>query len=147
MQIAFRGFSLPPIISKQTNNIIHCFSQQCYLLMWTLSPEMETIHHRGVQCGEEQPRFSPVLYPFCCAGLAICHCVYTHQPGNCNLRNISYRRRQLWAVTLWIRLTWILSFRRDRSSICYLEHWDAQSTKTFVPNIQSCLWKYFGKQI
>lgn len=56
--------------------------------------------------------------------LAICHCVYIHQPGNYNLRNISYRCRQLWAVSLWISLTWILSFR-------------SRATETFVPHTLS----------
>lgn len=123
----------------------------CYRLMWTLSTVMETVHHKRAQCGLKQPRFSPCTVPLLlqrrARSLAICHCVYTHQPGNCNLRNISYRRRQLRAVTLWISLTWILSFRSrpgeisSLSAICASEMLKAQR-----PLFQTLMCvEYFGK--
>lgn len=118
--------------------------------MWTLSTVMETVHHKRAQCGLKQPRFPPCTVPLLLHRprlLTICRCVYTRQPGNCNVRNISYRRRQLRAVTLWISLTWILSFRRrpgeisSLSAICASEMLKAQR-----PLFQTltCV-EYFGK--
>lgn len=49
---------------------------------------------------ESAKSFSPILYPFCCAGLGCSPSatVFTPiSPGNCNLRNISYKCRQPWA--------------------------------------------------
>lgn len=94
MQIALGIFHLPPIISKQKKTL-HYFN---HFDNNVVTPLMESAHHKRAQCGErreKQPRFSPCTVPLLLHRprlLAICHCVYTHQPSNCNLRNISYRR-------------------------------------------------------
>lgn len=154
------GFSLPHIISEQKNNNIISllekrkisatkeiwrFGQQCYILMWTLSSVVDTVHHKRAQCGKKQAKISPHTVPLLLRRprwLAICHCVYTHQPGNCNLRYISYRRRQLWALTLWISLTWILSFRDRPGEISSLSAIKAQRPlfQIFSP-VCGILWK------
>lgn len=105
MQIVWRVFHLPSIISKQkiNKNVLYNFDNNVE------TPVMESAQYKRAQCGErreKQPRFSPCTVPLLLRRprlLAICHCVYTQQPSNCNLRNISYRCRRFSSrLQLWI---------------------------------------------
>lgn len=106
---------------------------------------MENVRHKGAQCGQEQPRFSPALYSFLLRRprpLTICHCVYTHRPSNCNLSNISYRLKGALGCNS-LNQSDMNTFcqeepRRALLSLCFLVLWDAQRHKdlcfhTFSP--------------
>lgn len=69
-------------------------------------PVMESTHHKRGSLWRVKRESAkiflppPILYPFCCAGLGCSPSatVFTPiSPGNCNLRNISSKRRQPWA--------------------------------------------------
>lgn len=108
---------------------------------------IETCAPQESSMWQEGAKISPCAVPLLLRrpwSLTICHCVYTHQLGNCNLRNVSYRGRLLWALTVRIGLTRIPSSSSRRLEISQRS---TGCTKTFYASLQLCVWNAYKSRV
>lgn len=148
------GFSLPPIFSKQkeNNNInsmlkeqkSHKLTEAEFMTMLPLDVDLGLCHgdstpQRSFSVVRSSQDFPLHCIPFCCAGLARSPSatVFTPiSPATVISGTFPTDRRELWAVTLWISRTWILSVRRSPGELSSLPvSWFSEmlkSTKIFV---------------
>lgn len=87
--------------------------QQClYLLMWTLSSVVETVHHKRAQCGEKQPDFPLFCTPLAAQAPIAYHLPQCLHPAAQQLQSQTHFL-QMQAVTPWISLTWTPFFQEQ----------------------------------